>query len=275
MERWSAAAPEPQDVRRLGIGLGPVDDKMMSMRRLFIAISVAWTVVGCSEGEIVDLSLTERDRPPELAVCSPEELTSNPRSCIPEDKTAYYYDLWKSEFMARNGIDQDYFDTHIASIWTSSNCWNSGISFRVTYRITIDWARIDRSDKFIVMLYESENAYRYLDIPRDVFLDAYQVGRVLDNRVFGSAVGPVEPLEQLAYETCVGAADAFQDSTGSAVILPTRIAYYVPGKIPREDGYPYFIGRGVIDADSNQCVVGYFNLITGASYSRPDACWVE
>jgi len=177
--------------------------------------------------------------------------------------------------MARNGISEDYFNTHVETLWTGSVCWNSGITFRIHYRVTIDWAEIYRTDKIVVLLYESEDAYRYLNIPRDVFLDAYQIGRVLDHNVFGSAVGPFEPIESLGYATCLEAAEAFQDSTGSAAIQPTSIAYYVPGKVPREDGYPYFVGKGVVDEDANECITGYFNLHSGASVTWLTACVVE
>jgi hypothetical protein len=186
-----------------------------------------------------------------------------------------YFDVWKSEFMARNGISEDYFADHISWIWTSTNCWNSGISFYVNYRITVDWAVIDRSDQFVVWLHASERAYQHLNIPRDQFLNLDQLRNMLDNRVFGSSVGPVVPLENLAHETCLDAVGAFQDSTESPEMLPTRIAYYVPGKIPREDGYPYFIGRGTIDEEANECIVGYYNLVSGAFEVRSSSCWVE
>ena len=246
------------------------------MRIVAVAlVSLLWVYTGCSDSDITNAGGNPQDTIPKLAACSPEDPVQHPTACIPEDESAHYADLWKREFMGRNNISESYFDTHISSIWTSSNCWNSGITFQINYRITIDWAIIDRADKFIVMLSSSTNAYQYLDIPRDVFLDDVHIGLVLDNSVFGSSVGPVVPLENLPYESCWDAVLAFQDSAGSEEMLPTRIAYYVPGKIPRVDGYPYFIGWGIIDLDANECIDGYFNLFSSESDAWMTYCVIE
>jgi hypothetical protein len=236
---------------------------------------IALIAMGCSEEDSGNANVPEQALFDTLAVCAPEEPSPNSRACIPEDKAVYYKGMWKAKFMVRNGIDEDYFDRHVSSVWTSSNCWSNGITFTVNYRMTIDWAVVDRADKIVVMLYSSSNAYQYLDIPRDVFLDDGEVDLILDNRVFDSSVGPVLPLEHLPYANCSEAVLAFQDSTESSDILPTHIAYYVPGKVPREDGYPYFIGRGEVDLEENICIKGHFNLFTGDSDAWFDACIVE
>lgn len=236
-------------------------------------VALVW--LGCSDDPSGTTNKLEEDPFSDLAVCSPEEHAQNPRTCIPEEKAAYYADLWKAEFKARNGIDEEYFNTHVSSVSTGSLCWNSGVTFIADYRLTIDWAVVDRRDKIVVMLYSSENAYRYLNIPRDVFLEEPDIDLILDNGVFESSVGPVVPLESLPYASCADAVRAFQDSVQSSDILPTRIAYYVPGKIPREDGYPYFIGRGEVDPSENICIDGYFNLFTGEAEAWLTACVVE
>ena len=247
----------------------------MRALQLLIYLTAIIGCLGCSEENVTNVTSNPPDTIPVFAICLPEEPTQNPRTCIPEDKTSHYSDLWKQEFMARNGISEDYFDEHISSIWTSSTCTSSATSLYVHYRITIDWAAIDRADKLVIMLSSSVVEYAYLNIPRDVYLDDYQVGRVLDHDVFDSSVGPVAPLDSLPYEDCMEAVEAFQDSVGSGDIVPVRFAYYVPGKIPREDGYPYFIGRGVVDLNSNECITGYFNLFTGEGEARPTPCEIE
>jgi hypothetical protein len=224
----------------------------MGARSLHGVVVAVLTLSGCSEGDVADVAVSEGSSVPPLSACAPADPAQNARSCIPEERSLEYFDVWKSEFMARNGISEDYFADHISWIWTSTNCWNSGISFYVNYRITVDWAVIDRSDQFVVWLHASERAYQHLNIPRDQFLNLDQLRNMLDNRVFGSSVGPVVPLENLAHETCLDAVGAFQDSTESPEMLPTRIAYYVPGKIPREDG-----------------------LVSGAFEVRSSSCWVE
>jgi hypothetical protein len=55
----------------------------------------------------------------------------------------------------------------------------------------------------------------------------------------------------------------------------SSISYYVPGKLPREDGDPYFIGIGTLNKTQNRCIVGYMDLITGAAASHEDVCTIS
>ena len=75
----------------------------------------------------------------------------------------------------------------------------------------------------------------------------------------------------LKYEAFSDAATAFKIATNPKM-EPTGIVMYVPGKIPHEDGDPYVIGRGVIDQNKNDCIVGYMNLVTGFTESHRDVC---
>jgi hypothetical protein len=58
-------------------------------------------------------------------------------------------------------------------------------------------------------------------------------------------------------------------------ICPQSIDTFVPGKIPHEDGNPYFIGRGVINKKENTCTIGYMNLVTGQVKTWEDVCVIN
>lgn len=78
----------------------------------------------------------------------------------------------------------------------------------------------------------------------------------------------------LKHSTYYNALTAFKSTTDSHMEV-TKIDFYVPGKLPREDGNPYFIGRGTIDYNANSCVVGYMNLVTGVTESHRDVCYIR
>ena len=210
-----------------------------------------------------------------LAFLSCKKDDTQDKSCIDDTWTAYYLDFWKEEFLKRNSMSPGYFDAHISQIKTSTNCWNSGITFRVSYKVTIDWAEIDDYNDFMIKLASSDPAYQHLSIPRDTFLNASQLQIILDNEVASSSIGPVKSISSLKYGSYSTAVKAFQDSVKSRFIVPERMNYFVPGKLPRKDGYPYFIGYGIINRDLNQCIYGYFNLVTGESYADTTACEVQ
>lgn len=76
----------------------------------------------------------------------------------------------------------------------------------------------------------------------------------------------------LKYKTYGSAVAALRTLTPEDNIVPERIDFYVPGKVPREDGNPYFIFRTVVDAEKNDCLKGYMNLVSGAIESWHDVC---
>jgi len=73
------------------------------------------------------------------------------------------------------------------------------------------------------------------------------------------------------YKDFKDAEKAFKSMTNIAMNV-TDVNLYVPGKVPHEDGNPYFIGRGIIDQANNKCIVGYMNLVTGQAKSWTDVC---
>ena len=84
------------------------------------------------------------------------------------EKRDVYLGIWKSQFLKRNRIDQTYFDNHVRVRDADVECsWQSGLSFRVQYTVTFGWAAIEAQDQLVILLYESESAYRHLPLGRD------------------------------------------------------------------------------------------------------------
>src|SRR6187549_3139506 len=90
-----------------------------------------------------------------LAMSCKKERTPD-STCLNDSQTAYYLDFWKKEFVKRNAMSQEWFDQHISDVKTSANCWNSGITFRVEYKVKIDWAVMDDYSDFMVKLSSSD-----------------------------------------------------------------------------------------------------------------------
>ena len=184
----------------------------------------------------------------------------------------YYFKIWKNLFLTRNQISEDYYNSHLEIISCTIRKWDSGISFYLSYIMHIDWADIEGDDNFLVLLNSSATEYQHLNIPRDVYLTEREITVILDNRVYGSSIGKVNPVENLLYTDYEQAVSAFQTAVNCDKIFPQRLAYYVPGKLPRIDGDPYFIGFGTLDSLNNRCIDGYFNLITGIGSAHETVC---
>jgi hypothetical protein len=207
-------------------------------------------------------SCKKEDPVPELGHCIDQALIDN------------YTSIWKSEFLRRNKMTEDYFNAHIMDVRTSSSEWNSGISFRVDYFVIIDWAKIKSFDDFLVKFSSKDDTYQYLNIPRDTFLGLKEIQLVMDKKVW-SKMQPIKPVEKLLYPSEKAALSALHDSLNNRYISDESLRYTfdVPGQA--DDGFPYMIGRGTINHKENKCYDGHINLITGEPYGQEDACWVN
>lgn len=193
-----------------------------------------------------------------------------------KDKRDLYFKIWKKQFLKRNNMAETYFDSHIAVTKYDIDCqWISGLAFRVQYNLTYDWAIINHQDQIVVLLYEREEAYRHLPIKRDHLFDEEEVSYAIDKNVFFSSITPVQALDKMGFLNYEEARQAFQKEVGGEKLDGVRLSFYVPGKLPREDGYPYLIGRVVIDWTKNLCIEGYMNLVTGKTVSWKNACVIN
>lgn len=191
------------------------------------------------------------------------------------DKRDMYFGIWKKQFLERNGMEQSFFDKHVLVDKYDVECqWASGLSLRVEYRVTYDWAVINQHDQIVIALYSQEEAYRHLPIQRDQLLTEEEVSYMLDESVF-SSITPIKDLDKMKFSSYEDAAKAFKEKIGTEDLENVRLSFYVPGKVPRQDGHPYMIGWGVIDGNRNLCISGYMNLVTGESEAHETACVVS
>ncbi|MCC6744105.1 MAG: hypothetical protein IT175_09615, partial [Acidobacteria bacterium] len=175
-----------------------------------------------------------------------------------------YLEIWKSQFMKRNRMDRASFDSLIRIRSHDVECdWESGLSFRVEYTVTFDWASIEANDQLVILLYGSESAYRQLPLRRDTFFDEAEIALTIDRQVFFSDISSVKPAAKLAFTSQTAALEALAAKAGTKDLENVSLAFYVPGNVPRIDGHPYLLARGTLDAAKNQCVEGHVNLVTG------------
>jgi len=187
-----------------------------------------------------------------------------------------YLEIWKNQFLKRNRMDRAYFDNHVRVRDADVECsWQSGLSFRVQYTVTFGWAAIEAQDQLVILLYESESAYRHLPLVRDRLFDESEISLTIDKQVFFSGISAVKPAAKLSFANQAAALEAFAAKAGTKDLDNVRLAFYVPGNVPRIDGHPYLLARGTVNAKQNQCVEGHVNLVTGEIKTWANACIVH
>jgi len=240
----------------------------MKYKQLTLPIAFAFLLLtGCNKTTLEKQNDNGSNCPIVLAIPSHGNVLS-------QSKQNEYFNIWKSILMNQSNMSDSYFDAHIIDYSISSKEWNAGISFEINYVYQIDWLKINCSDQFLVKMNSSYDAYGYLNIPRDVFFDQSQIESNINANV-ESEVSTYDLLEQLKYNNCEELKTAIKDSTGYDIARPDYASYYVPGKMPREDGHPYVMIKGTVNSQENKCLNGYINLKTGDWSAWEDACSVN
>lgn len=252
------------------------------MKSLIISLFAAIVLIGCGSGSPIDTgpgSNRSDTLPPAGPPCcecnlSPERTVVN-RSGIPDELMEEYFLIWKSEFMSRNAMSEEYFNTHIRGIVTETGTWDGGISFSVGYSFVFDWLCIETGDRFLVNINPEYIAYRYIDLPRGQFLNDSQLRYVFSLDVGLGEVSTLERIDSLPFDSYDEALASFREQSGFPFIEIWRSEFkrFDRASLVKK---PNFLGRGVIDRDANRCVKGNFNPATGQTFNvRESACYVD
>ena len=242
-------------------------------KALLLLLMLSVSINGCGPGDdvldddsedtIYDLGCDDSEQIPEFPIKSLDPLDVE-AICDGEELCSYYLNIWRSEFLNRNNMTEEYFKNHIDVNEAYFGTYIDGVNFHVEYTVFIDWAAIENSDNFIVFIASSDEAHSDYTVPRDTYLPESEISIVLDTGIFNSSIDPIISIEELAYEDANDALQYLRNEADTCSMEFYELAYWVPGNIPRVDGYPYLLGRGVIDQDSNQCIRGQINLSTMA-----------
>jgi len=203
-----------------------------------------------------------------------ESIVCNGTLCQ-NDTCQTYFAIWKDLFMTKNQISQEYFDTHITPCNSILHYWNDGISYRITYKIKIDWAETKLNDKFIIWLSPStEGLYPLLNLSRNVLLPKDQIETAIDNLAFASAMYNVSPVNSLKYSSRIEAMKALIQASGVDTLCTSTIYYIKPNRDSTPNGHPFLEASGVLDWDENKCITSSLDLITGESIVNHTHCYI-
>lgn len=196
-----------------------------------------------------------------------------------KDVNDMYESAWKSIFMKKNKLSEDYYQKHIKVLDTGISTDQSFLLsigmrsdavktrgreyYNVLYRASIDWAEFSNIDYFMIRENSSmeyvptEAVEEYAYIPEEV--EKYPLKR---SRI--SSLLPAEKLEKTFYDAARGLRDLHPPMTQR--IDPQYVYLTETGEIA-------LYGSGCADYEKNAGVEGYYNLNTGkGSYSR-GYCW--
>ena len=194
--------------------------------------------------------------------------------CESENCTKYLQ-IWEELFIARNDMTRDYFNKHITATYSTIDSWNDGQSFRVEYKVKIDWAEATLADQFIIFISPStDGLYPSLQLPRGTWLTKTQINSALDLFAFSSQIYKVAMVEHLKYATKKEAQQLLETESGIANLEEGSIWYDSPS-FNECQGHPFLNIRDEIDRSKNECISCKLDLVTGDTEIRNTPCMIS
>ncbi len=188
------------------------------------------------------------------------------------DECDKYFKIWKELFISRNKLSNTYFDMHVYPYRTATDSWNDGISFRVEYKIRIDWAEANLSDQFIIWLDPSTaGLYPSKFIPRSTYLGKASINTLLDVFGFSSQIHKVAWIDELKFNSRGEALQTLKTESGVADLGEGEV-YYLNPSFNEDAGHPLFRVHATIDKTQNKCLTGNLDLVTGEAEVRDTPC---
>lgn len=183
-----------------------------------------------------------------------------------------YFRIWKELLISRNHLTEAYFNEHIFPYSTTIDSWNDGKSFRVEYKIRIDWAEAKIWDQFIIWLDVSTNGlFPSIPTPRDTYLNKDQIDKLVDKLAFSSSIHQIAMIDQLKYSTLEEALQELRIASGIDNLRSGQVVYEEPS-FQIITGNPILKSGAVISDAENKCISCQIDLVTGETEVREHPC---
>ena len=188
--------------------------------------------------------------------------------CI-SDSCKAYQAIWKELFLEKNNINQDYFDNHIVLCNSSIDTWNDGISFRICYKIKIDWAIAYNCDQFIIKINGNNGIYPTLNLPRNVYLSKSDISKAINFHAFSSDLINLSNIELLKFNSLDNALQKLITDSKVNTLCSNRIF------VDNISGHIMLEAHATYINEFNSCITGTIDLINGNTVVMDVPCWIN
>lgn len=179
-----------------------------------------------------------------------------------------YQKVWKELLMEQNNLSHSYFENNIELCQSSINNWMQGASFRICYKVKLDWAIAYGCDQFIIKIEKDNTLYPSLYLPRDTYLSKDQIKRALSAHAFSSDIVKLSNIETLRYNSLKRAMEHMIRQAEVNTLCSNRIY------INKSTGNLLLEAYGEYINESNSCIRGSIDLFTGETIITDTHCLI-
>lgn len=237
------------------------------MKKISLISILICILFSCSKTDIQKVDCSAYSIPFEPVVCDGTFCQS--------DTCQTYLIIWKNLLMSRNQMTQNYFNDHITPCETSIDKWNSGISFRITYNVKVDWAEVQLWDTFIIWLAPNTTGlYPSLDLPRNILLTKDQINSAANIMAFSTSINTITSINSLKYNSVNEAMKDLSRASGVDKLCRYEFYYERPHMVVPPSGYPFIRAYAVLSNEANSCMTSQLNLYTGEADVTINPCMI-
>lgn len=177
------------------------------------------------------------------------------------DQCNNYFEVWKDYFLSVNNMSETYFDAHIFPYASFVESWESGESFKIRYKVKIEWLEVDVRDEFMIRIDPHETKFPQLELPLGQYLFDDQVAKVLNSFAFNSKVTRIASVESLNFSSEKNALRALRDAANDQDLEFRRYEFKDARLNFHPSGNPYMYG--LVEKQDDVCACGEIDLVTG------------
>lgn len=185
-----------------------------------------------------------------------------------------YFEIWRSEMMANNAMDPEYFNGHIRMKKVETYTLQDGTGnqyFKIYYRFKIDFAEVDLSDQFIIWKSNSDPLFPDYYLPRDIFLGQKDIHSALITRTNYSEMNTIVPSKKLYFKNKSAAQSAIHEVEKKMKFSGYEL--WGDSRAGSKTGHLIMTFNKTISLENNNCLQGEIDLITGEIEVSPTNCW--
>ena len=197
-------------------------------------------------------------------------------SICQSDTCSTYFVIWKELFLAKNQMTQEYFDNHII-ICNSGTFKNTqqGISFYLSYKITIDWFEAKLESDFLILLSpEYTQLYPELGLPNNTLLSKDQINGQINNTFFFSPLPIISSVNHLNYSSRQEAIKVMAHAAGVNDMCESTLYIQYENVDNPAIGHPVLTAGATLNWDENKCVSGIMDLASDYLKVENNACMI-
>jgi|WetSurSiteA1Bulk_404760.scaffolds.fasta_scaffold40401_2 hypothetical protein len=180
------------------------------------------------------------------------------------DTCQTYFPIWKNQFLIRNQMSQNYFNSRITPCSSKIVNWVDGISIEISYKVKTDWAEAVLTDRFAIWLSKTTiGLYPSIDVPRNTLLNEDQISSLITSFAFSSSINSVATIGHLKYSSLQEAMKALIVASKVDTLCTGNVFFQSPNLSAPPIGDPFIEASGTLNWEENKCITCQMNLVTG------------